>query len=307
MHLTSGNPDEFGTGSRATVSVGVLGGFECDHDGRRVRLPLGAQRLLALLALSDGGTHRSGAAERLWPDSPAKRAAGNLRSALSQGRRVAQTTVIESLGSRLRLAPSVLVDLHDVQRRAKEALDHPSLPTDLACESLAAALGRELLPEWSDDWLMLERQRWEQVRLYALEGLAEALLGRERYLAAMKTALAAIAVEPVRETAHRTVVQVHLAQGNPASAIVHYQRYRALLRRELGVGPSSRLTRLITSVAGAVLTKQVIITRPRRPEPHQPVSTRRTSSVLRTRRPSIVTGIVCRTTPSGPSAATANR
>lgn len=235
-------------GSRA-VNVHLLGGFDCDYGGHRISLPLGAQRLLALLALSDSGTHRSGAAERLWPDSPAKRAAGNLRSALYQGRRVGDATLVERVGPRLRMTPAVLVDLHEVQRRAKDALSDGALLTDPECECLVAALSSELLPEWTDDWLVLERQRWDQVRLNALEGLAEALLGRGRFLAAMKTALAAIAVEPVRETAHRTVVQVHLAQANPASAIVHYQRYRALLRRELGLGPSPRLTRLVAELS----------------------------------------------------------
>ncbi len=236
------------------VSISLLGGFECTYDGRRVSLPLGTQRLLALLALCDNGTHRGGAAERLWPDSPIKRAAGNLRSALWQGRRIAETTAIECAGSRLKLSPSVPVDLHDVQRQVKEALSHPSLLTDLDCDPLVATLGRELLPEWNEDWLMRDRDRWEQVRLYALEGLAEALLERERCLAAMKTALAAIAIEPGREAAHRTVVQVHVAQGNPASAILHYQRYRALLRRELGVEPSSRLRRLIATLNSHALS-----------------------------------------------------
>jgi DNA-binding SARP family transcriptional activator len=230
------------------VEISLLGGFECDYGGRRVGLPMGTQRLLALLAISDTGAHRSGAAERLWPDRSTQRAAGNLRSALWHGRRVMESTVIECVGSRLKMSPSVLVDLRHVQLQATSALSHPSLLTDVACESLVAALGRELLPGWSEDWLVIERQRWEQIRLYSLEGLAEALLERQRYLAAMKTALAAIAVEPVRETAHRTVVQVHLAQGNTASAIMHYQRYRSLLRRELGVEPSSRLMRLVAAL-----------------------------------------------------------
>lgn len=231
------------------ISIRLLGGFECDCDGHPVILPLGAQRLLALLALSDGGTHRGGAAERLWPDSSAKRASGNLRSALSQARRSAGTTVIESVGSRLRLSPSIQVDLSVVQVNAAQAVGSPVLLTDLLGEHVAASLRKELLPEWTDDWVLLERQRWEQLRLFALEGLAEALLERGRYLTALRTALAAIAVEPARETAHRTVVRVHLAQGNPASAILHYQRYRARLRRELGIEPSPRLTKLLSAVA----------------------------------------------------------
>jgi DNA-binding SARP family transcriptional activator len=103
------------------------------------------------------------------------------------------------------------------------------------------------LPEWTEDWLVLERERWDQVRLYALEGVAEQLRARGQYLGAMKTALAAIAVEPFRETSHCIVIEVHLAEGNTASALMHYQRYRSLLHRELGVAPSPRMAQLAST------------------------------------------------------------
>jgi hypothetical protein len=54
----------------ARVRLALLGGFEIDANGTaKIRLPLGAQRLLAILALGEG-MHRATAAERLWPDSP---------------------------------------------------------------------------------------------------------------------------------------------------------------------------------------------------------------------------------------------
>jgi DNA-binding SARP family transcriptional activator len=43
---------------------------------------------------------------------------------------------------------------------------------------------------------------------------------------------------------------VHIAEGNMASALRHYQRYRALLHRELGVAPSPRMTRLVRPLIG---------------------------------------------------------
>jgi DNA-binding SARP family transcriptional activator len=231
-----------------TVHVGLLGGFECSRAGQRISLPLGAQRLLALLALHEGGAHRAGAAERLWPDSSAGRAAGNLRSALWRSRRVAEITVVECVGPRLRLSPAVCVDLRCVHRLIQDVLEVGSVVTDRNSESLVATLSGELLPDWTDDWLVLERERWDQVRLHALEGVAERLLSREQYLDALKTALAAVAVEPIRETAHRIVIEVHLAEGNPASALRHYQRYRTHLQRELGVAPSPRMARLANTL-----------------------------------------------------------
>jgi len=80
---------------------------------------------------------------------------------------------------------------------------------------------------------------WHQFRLHALENLAGQLLTEERYLDTLQTALATTAIEPTRETAHRIVIEVHLTEGNTASALKHYQDYRDLLQRELGVLPSA--------------------------------------------------------------------
>jgi DNA-binding SARP family transcriptional activator len=74
-------------------------------------------------------------------------------------------------------------------------------------------------------------------------------LADEDYLTALDAALAAVAVDSIRESAHRIVVKVHIAEGNSASAIRHYQWYRGLVRRELGVAPSRQMDELIHSCA----------------------------------------------------------
>jgi DNA-binding SARP family transcriptional activator len=228
------------------VRLALLGGFECIYGGRSVLLPLGAQRLLALLALRGTGIHRAVAAERLWHDSTPERAAANLRSALWRGRRLGNITMIESLGPRLRLAPAVDVDLRQILDQHGD-LAHPGPPCHSISEHLILVdmLTRRLLPEWSEDWLVLERGRWEEFRLHALENLAGQLLTKGRYLDALQTALATTSIEPIRETAHRIVIEVHLAEGNNASALKYYQHYRELLRRELGIEPSARLDQLV--------------------------------------------------------------
>jgi DNA-binding SARP family transcriptional activator len=230
------------------VHIQLLGGFECSCSGRRIPLPLGAQRLLGLLALEEGGVHRGAAAERLWPNSSPGRAAGNLRSALWRARRLAEVTVVRCDGPRLRIAPAVCIDLQVVESLSRKALEGGSPIMDLDYEALIDALSLELLPDWVDDWLVLERDRWEQVRLHALEGVAQMLRSREQYLGALRAALAAVAVEPIRESAHRIIVEVHLDEGNTGSALRHYQRYRSLLQRELGVAPSPRMTQLANAL-----------------------------------------------------------
>jgi DNA-binding SARP family transcriptional activator len=89
------------------------------------------------------------------------------------------------------------------------------------------------------------------MRLYALEALAQNLLAAGRYLAAQQAALAATAVDPYRETAHRIAIEVHAAEGNIASAVKRYQDYRRRLQRELRVSPSARMTQLIRDLTTA--------------------------------------------------------
>ena len=233
---------------RNDARLELLRRFEVTNGGCRISLPLGAQRLLAFLALQEDGAHHAAAAEQLWPDCTPYRAAANLRSALCQGRRLGCLTAIESVGPRLMLSPSVCVDLHRVWESARHVTEGVgTLPIDWA--SLVSDLSRELLPGWSEDWLILERERWDQVRVYALEGLAQQFQVADQYLPALQAALAAMAVDPIRETAHRIVIEVHLAEGNVANALKRYHDYRAFLRRELNVAPSRQMPQLVRDLS----------------------------------------------------------
>lgn len=231
------------------VSLELLGDFELVCSGHRVRLPVGAQRLLAFLGLQSDGIHRGAAAQQMWPDYPCHRAAANLRSALCQGRRTGCVPLVDCLGQRLRLSPLVRVDLHTVGADARKIVDGLGPPRD--AEALIDDLTRELLPDWNDEWLDLDRERWNQLRLYALEGLAQRLLAAEQYLPALQAALAAIAIDPLRETAHRIVIEIHLAEGNVASAVRRYQHYSDFLLRELRVSPSPQMTSLLQGLLSA--------------------------------------------------------
>jgi DNA-binding SARP family transcriptional activator len=232
------------------LRLGLLGSFEVRCHGVEIRLPRGTQRLLAALALRDGVVHRTNAAELLWPDSPRGRAMANLRSAVWKGRRISGLTVIECDAQRLRLTREAKVD-HSTMMVHARRIAHSGDRTDLlgSGEGIVEGLSRGLLPDWLDDWLLVDRERWDQVRLHALETLACRLLAAEHHLAALEAALAAVAIEPVRESAHRTVVEIYLAEGNPACALQHFQRYRRLVQLELGVAPSSRMTQLIQPIA----------------------------------------------------------
>jgi len=59
--------------------------------------------------------------------------------------------------------------------------------------------------------------------------------------------LAGVRAEPLRESAHRALIAVHVRAGNLGEAVRQYERCRTLIRRELGIEPSRELAELIAT------------------------------------------------------------
>jgi DNA-binding SARP family transcriptional activator len=226
------------------TELGLLEGLELKANGRPVDLPLGAQRLLAFLALSDRPLRRSYVAGVLWSDTTEDRAAASLRSTLWRVRCQAPA-VIEAGSTRLRLSPQVRVDFREMVRVLGDMAGDGDVTADFARLPLTA----ELLPDWYDDWVHIEREQYRQFRLHALERISEKLLGQRRFAEAIQFSLAAIAAEPLRDSAYRLLISAHLAEGNRSEALREFDDYRELLRRELGVEPAPEVEALIAATA----------------------------------------------------------
>jgi DNA-binding SARP family transcriptional activator len=199
------------------------------------------QRLFAVLALR-GRCDRSYLSGVLWPDCSDPHAHGNLRATLSRLHRRNLTDPLESANGVLRLRSDVAVDVSDLVATASAVLDGAAPPDRRVLRTLTAD---DLLIGWYDDWVLLERERLRQLRLHALEVLSGQLLATGNGPAAVEAALAAVAVEPLRESAHRAVIRAHLAEGNRAEALRQLDQLRHLLRLELGVQPSRLATDLL--------------------------------------------------------------
>jgi DNA-binding SARP family transcriptional activator len=226
----------------SSIDLSLLGAFSFRRSGQAEHVPRNGARLLAFLALHGPSTSRRRVAYALWPEKPSDRAAGNLRSVIWR----LPSGVVETTGSHLALAEGVRCDLTDFTRRAHRLINGVPLPTP---DDLDAALySADLLPAWSDDWVAIEQERILQLRIHALESLSRRLTEAGRYCDAIAAGLAAVAAEPLRESAHRTVIAAHLAEGNPAEALRHYETFRRLLAAELGLQPSPQLGELIGDV-----------------------------------------------------------
>lgn len=220
-------------------SVVLVGGFALERDGDAVRLPLSAQRVLAFLALHGRPARRTYVAGNLWLDQPEEQAAGSLRTALWRIRKECDD-LVDAGRDQLEIGVETEVDVRTARRLAQHLAAHEASPGPDATPLL-----RDLLPDWDDEWVVLERERFRQVRLHALEALCRELTGLRDFAAAVEAGVAAVDGEPLRESAHRVLIEAHLAEHNAGEAVRQYVRYRDLLEAELGVAPSADLDALM--------------------------------------------------------------
>jgi DNA-binding SARP family transcriptional activator len=226
------------------VSVDLLDGFQVHAGTQPVDLPLSAQRVVAFLALRERPCQRLFVAGSLWTDMPEARANASLRTALWRAQRGA-ARLIDVSGTRLALAPGVRVDARAAAALAEDVMvRRPGSPCDPSDAETLRHTG-DLLPDWYDEWVVIERERYRQDRLHALEALCGQLADAQRYGEAIAAGAAAVAAEPLRESAHRALVSAHLAEGNRGEALRQYNVFRRLVRTQLHVDPSDRMRALI--------------------------------------------------------------
>jgi DNA-binding SARP family transcriptional activator len=231
------------------MRLALLGGFALWRGNQEIVVAASGQRLIALLGLHDRPLTRLRAAGTLWPEYSTERSLADLRTTLW---RVNQSgsAVVTATHSRLALAGNIEVDVLKLvafTRRLGQAVAELR-QIDLEDVSVSELTG-ELLPDWYEEWVQIERESLRQIRLHGLEALATALSQAGRHADAIQAALAAIRMEPFRETAHRTLIEAHLAEGNWSEARRQFLDCRRLLREELGVEPSESMHRLVSTAA----------------------------------------------------------
>lgn len=229
----------------SAAALSLLHGFTFTVGRQTIPLVWSVQRLFVLLALHGRPLSRTRVAGVLWPDTTSAKAAANLRSTLWRAHKSARD-LVEVGAQRIGLARDVAVDVHEAEVCARRLLDLARPCDEILTVGTRALLSAELLPDWGDEWLTVERERYHQLRLHALEALSERLRQSGRYGEAVDAGLVVVCAEPFRESAHYAVVRAHLAAGNRWEASRQYERCRDLLRTELGLEPSPALRGLFS-------------------------------------------------------------
>lgn len=254
----------------APACLRLLGGWQLIVDGAEIELGHREQRLTALLGVAGPGA-RAQAASALWPDSTDEHALGSLRRAVRQCRtRCPDVLVADRLT--IGLAPVVRVDVDDLRRVA--GLTRLPMSDEVAHELHRALRGPELLPGWFDDWVVEERARLDQLRVEALERIAQHGLDEGDFALAVAAADDAGAIDPLRESARELSIRGHLGKGDVGSALHELQRYSTVLGEELGVAPPARIRELVEPLREEPAAPRAQAVAARRPTtaPEEPVS-----------------------------------
>lgn len=121
-------------------------------------------------------------------------------------------------------------------------------------EALAGEVGppprgidRDVLPGWADTWLVSAREDFHVLRLHALEAAAGKLLIGGRLGEAYRIAAMASALDPLRESAVRLLIEIHLRESNAVEAVRRYVRFADMLRAEIGIDPNPNTTALVAN------------------------------------------------------------
>ncbi len=234
------------TSAEPSWQLSLLSGFELRRDHHVLAVPNGSQRVLAFLALQVRPVRRSFVSGSLWPDANEARAAARLRSALWRLPVDPDGGPVQSTATHLAIGCDVGVDYRRVLGLATHIIDGRAPARDHWRELEQMSL--ELLPDCYDDWALSERERFRQVCLHALEAAGEQFAQDGQFGRALLAGLAAVAADPLRESAHRLVVQAHIGEGDLDEAYRQYCSCASLLQSELGLSPTRAMESLVASL-----------------------------------------------------------
>lgn len=211
-----------------------------------------AQALLAYLAMRPGQPHpRAKLSALLWGEAPAEHARNSLRQTLFTLRHTlaaSRSRQLLAVGDTIALDPAVIdVDVVAFERLVGEATSE-KLAKAAALYAGDLLEGLEVREPAFEEWLLTERERLRELALGALGRLVNEANRTGATERELQMAARLLALDPLRESAHRTLMRLYARLGRRAHALRQYQLCVAALSRELGVEPEAETQRLYRDI-----------------------------------------------------------
>jgi DNA-binding SARP family transcriptional activator len=229
-----------------SLSIDVIGSFTVRRDGTVLNgRDVGtrkARTLLAMLAVNRGRlTAIDRVVDALWGNSPTRRPAPDAATLISRLRAALGPDTVSGGRAGYRIDPDVHVDLFDARRlvESAEATADANRALQFARQALDHLDKGGVLHEWPDvDWAEPARFLHDSLLRRARHRATEAALRLGDLHIARDTAEIAVAADAFDETAYRGLMCAHTAAGEPARALLVYERLRNTLAVALGTDPA---------------------------------------------------------------------
>ncbi|MER9144253.1 alpha/beta fold hydrolase [Mesorhizobium sp. M0871] len=227
----------------------LLGGFDFAGDVAIVpALSRKARAMVAYLAVQSGhGQSREKLATLLWGLHSETQARLSLRQAVSTVRKA-----MRAYGGGQILTEGDKISLH-VDALDFDVAQFEVLAASLQPDNLEQALhvyrgdlldGFGLKEEAFEDWLRIERERLRAMAVAALDRLVAHYCATSDAASCVRAATRLLAMEPLREDIHRTLMRAYVAQGRVNLALKQYESCRDALRRQLDLRPEPETRKL---------------------------------------------------------------
>lgn len=137
----------------------------------------------------------------------------------------------------------------DAIHRAEGAITRGDPVDAYAPSAIALHIARRpFLPGSAAPWIDARRDKLRSVHVRALECRAAFYVWNGEHHLAVAAAGEAVALEPLRESSCRLLMEAHAAAGNSAQAMSVYEDCRRRIAEELGVAPSPQTRDLHASI-----------------------------------------------------------
>ena len=264
------------------LTIHLLGAPGIARDGAPITVDTRkATALLAYLAVTGRSHAREALAALLWPEYDDEHARSALRRTLSTLRAALDAPHLVIDRDTVSLVPGAGLWVDVAEFRARMAAcrthGHPAADVCHACLAPlaeAAALYRDdFLAGFTlrdsaefDDWQFMQAETLRGELVGALEKLARGQSARGDFAGALVSARRWLALDPLREEAHRQVMRLYAWADQRNAALHQYRACVRILEQELGVAPLAETTELYEAVKGNRLSPPADLANPEEPD-----------------------------------------
>ncbi|MFZ0545264.1 MAG: tetratricopeptide repeat protein [Candidatus Promineifilaceae bacterium] len=244
-----------------TLSLHLLGVPRLERDSQIIEIDTRkAVAILAYMALDEERPSREFLATFLWPEFDQSRGRAALRRTLSALRRDVGRPYFDISRDAVAFEPSAQIWVDVAQFRKKSAagsLADLETAVELYRDNFMTGFTLRDSPDF-DEWQYFQSESLRRAYVSVLEQLINGYRNQGEWPAAIRHARRWLALDPLREEAHRSLMSLLAWSGERTRALQQYRDCVRILDEELGVAPLPETTEIYHAIQENQLALPII-------------------------------------------------